>query len=294
MNTKRLLSLYPRSWRDRYADEAAAVLDQQPVSLTGVLDVVIGALDAHLHPRYAAGRGTVAATRLRTSALTIFCAYVGFALAYITLQRLADPQAPYDTVARAHAGVGVTFIAIVAGSILAALAVVAGGLPIAWVVVRRALAARRRDILALCAIPPLALAIFAGWSLVVARLVAPAGTAPRVSTALQWALVVSWEGLAVLTVLASTAAIVLAITRGEVGAALLRVALAPATVATAAMGLTLAATVVWGVSITVYAPHLFDRDIGAIWFLGVVGLMAVSTGVAGVSLRAGYAARAAA
>jgi hypothetical protein len=294
MNMKRLLSLYPRSWRDRYADEAAVVLEQQPVSLKGVLDVTSGALDAHLHPQYATGRGAVAATRLRTSALTIFCAYVGFALAYITLQRLADPQAPYDAVARAHADVGVTFIAIVAGSVLAALAVVAGGLPIAWVVVRRALAARRRDILALCLVPPLALASFAGWTLVVARLVAPAGTPPRVSTALQWALVVSWEGLAVLTVLASTAAIVLAITRGEVSAALLRFALAPAAIATAAMGLTLAATVVWGVSVTVYAPHLFDRDIGAIWFLGVVGLMAISTGVAGVSLRAGYAARVAA
>ncbi len=294
MNMKRLLSLYPRSWRDRYADEAAVVLEQQPVSPKGILDIVGGALDAHLHPQYAAGVRPAMATRLRASTLTIFCAYIGFALAYITLQRLADPQAPYDAVARAHVGVAATFIAIVAGSILAALAVVAGGLPIAWVVVRRALAARRRDILALCLVPPLALATFVGWTLVVAHLVARAGTAPRVPTTFQWALVVSWEGLAVLTVLASTAAIVLAITRGEVGARLLGFALAPATVATAAMGLTLAATVVWGVSVMMYAPHLFDRDIGAIWFLGVVGLMTVSTGVASVSLRSGYAARVAA
>jgi len=42
----------------------------------------------------------------------------------------------------------------------------------------------------------------------------------------------------------------------------------------------------------VYAPAVFDHDLGAAWFGLVVGLMAASTCVAGVSLRRGYAARA--
>jgi hypothetical protein len=43
-----LLSLYPRAWRRRYADEFAAVLEQSPTSLRLILDSILGAIDAHL------------------------------------------------------------------------------------------------------------------------------------------------------------------------------------------------------------------------------------------------------
>lgn len=46
-----LLRLYPARWRDRYGDEFAAVLEERPLGPFDVADVILGALDAHLHLR---------------------------------------------------------------------------------------------------------------------------------------------------------------------------------------------------------------------------------------------------
>ncbi len=44
-----LLSLYPSAWRARYGEEMAALLADYPVTVCTVLDLVLGALDAHLN-----------------------------------------------------------------------------------------------------------------------------------------------------------------------------------------------------------------------------------------------------
>jgi hypothetical protein len=46
-----LLRLYPARWRARYGDEFAAVLEERPLGPFDVADIVLGALDAHLHLR---------------------------------------------------------------------------------------------------------------------------------------------------------------------------------------------------------------------------------------------------
>jgi hypothetical protein len=46
-----LLRLYPARWRTRYADEFAALLAERPLGPFDVADVLLGALDAHLHLR---------------------------------------------------------------------------------------------------------------------------------------------------------------------------------------------------------------------------------------------------
>jgi hypothetical protein len=46
-----LVRLYPAPWRARYGEEFAAVLASQRVSLGLVLDVIGGAIDAHLSPQ---------------------------------------------------------------------------------------------------------------------------------------------------------------------------------------------------------------------------------------------------
>jgi hypothetical protein len=46
-----LLRLYPTRWRARYGDEFAAVLEERPLGPFDVADVLLGALDAHLHLR---------------------------------------------------------------------------------------------------------------------------------------------------------------------------------------------------------------------------------------------------
>jgi hypothetical protein len=48
----RLLSLYPRWWRDRYEAEVGGLLEEHRVRLTTLVDLVAGALDARLNPTY--------------------------------------------------------------------------------------------------------------------------------------------------------------------------------------------------------------------------------------------------
>jgi hypothetical protein len=46
-----LVRLYPARWRARYGEEFGAVLASQHVSVGMLLDVIGGAVDAHLHPQ---------------------------------------------------------------------------------------------------------------------------------------------------------------------------------------------------------------------------------------------------
>jgi hypothetical protein len=46
----RLLRLYPTAWRERYEAEFLRVLQERPVGLRASVDVLLGAVDAHVHP----------------------------------------------------------------------------------------------------------------------------------------------------------------------------------------------------------------------------------------------------
>ncbi len=48
---EQLVRLYPARWRARYGDEFAVVLEERPLGPFDVADVLLGALDAHLHLR---------------------------------------------------------------------------------------------------------------------------------------------------------------------------------------------------------------------------------------------------
>ena len=47
---KHLVRLYPKRWRDRYGAEIGAFLERRRLSASAVVDVLRGAIDAHLHP----------------------------------------------------------------------------------------------------------------------------------------------------------------------------------------------------------------------------------------------------
>ncbi len=46
-----LLRLYPAAWRERYEEEFCALLDECPSNLSVIVDLLLGALDAHLSPQ---------------------------------------------------------------------------------------------------------------------------------------------------------------------------------------------------------------------------------------------------
>jgi hypothetical protein len=47
----RLVRLYPAAWRERYEVELSALLDERPPDALDRLDIVRGAIDAHIHPQ---------------------------------------------------------------------------------------------------------------------------------------------------------------------------------------------------------------------------------------------------
>jgi hypothetical protein len=52
-----ILNCYPHRWRERYQEEMLAVLEQHTISLVTLLDLLLGALDAHLDPAYRTKEG---------------------------------------------------------------------------------------------------------------------------------------------------------------------------------------------------------------------------------------------
>ncbi len=54
MRPRSLLRLYPLQWRHRYEEEVGALVDDEPLSVGLVVDLMRGAVDAHAHPELGA------------------------------------------------------------------------------------------------------------------------------------------------------------------------------------------------------------------------------------------------
>jgi hypothetical protein len=295
-----LLRLYPPGWRGRYGEEFAALLAETRLSPFVVCDVVFGAVDARLHPELAPGKVLSMVSRLRTSAVMIFCAYIAFVLAGMALNNSTD-DTHLARILHSHTELAAPWYFLMGASVLSLLAVVVGGLPIAWSVWRNSPAQRRLLLVPVAcflvvAIPP---AIVVGLVLTdgMARVQASsAANAPANSAAVTF--VTLYGLLFVLAAIVSTWAVTTAIRRGAASPDVYRFALLPETVATAAMFAMLLATLAFGYFANQDDPAEFQRlDLSlpttfslATW-LGVVLVMAVATGIALLALRRGYGAR---
>jgi hypothetical protein len=292
-----LLRLYPPSWRKRYGEEFVALLEQCQPSPMLLFDVALGALDARIAPQDMTGRILKMIDRPRRTAITVFCAYIAFVVAGMGFQKMTE-EPNKAGFARAYPAIGISFTVVEVGAAVALLAVVAGGLPIAYAALRYALAARRRDIVLLFAVPPLALALWLGYTALLMNRWIPSQPHMSVNEPLGLGLLLSWVGLFILAAIASAAAVSLAVARSAIDERVVRFALGPAAVATLAMAAMLVAVVVWGLSLRAAAPQAFSVDGPPIvsykifsW-LRVVIVMAAATIVAAASLFRGIVPRA--
>jgi len=89
---KRILRLYPAAWRERYRDEMESILEERALGPFEMADLLLGALDAHLHLR---GLGNPSEHRKGTTmSLRIagYAAIVGGALWGLTWLLIAADQ----------------------------------------------------------------------------------------------------------------------------------------------------------------------------------------------------------
>jgi hypothetical protein len=291
----RLVRLYPRAWRERYEEEFVAMLEQGPVTIKDLFDVVFGAVDAWLRPQVVYEGRLVMVSRMRGSVLAVLWAWVGLVVAGVGFRKMTE----YDDFVRAardSALVGVTFDTVVVGAVVALAAVAVGGAPVAFAALRKALAERRKDVLLLC-MPLIFGAGFVGYILVLMKVIYPALGRVAVHGTVNVALFLSLVGAFSLAALASAWAVTAAVGRVEVGGRTLRFALYPAAVAAAGMAVVLVGTTVWGVTLRATAPTLFSGDDGIlatptyVTWLAIVAVMAVSTAVAVVASICGLRAR---
>lgn len=193
------------------------------------------------------------AHRIRSSEIAIFCAFVLFAVAWLPLRLVRDPLPIWETAVAKHPALFTALGVLDLASLIAALAVLAGGLPLLVSALKQAVVARRWRLLALFGIPLLAAAALGAvgladipWSSVSqsgeVRMLQP--------VAVQLALIL----LLLVAVGGSAAAIATAVGRSEVSDRALRFALLPAGVATTALALGLLAAVALNALIFTEAP----------------------------------------
>lgn len=290
-----LLRLYPAGWRDRYGDEFDALLEDCPLTPFALVDVLLGALDAHIEPIDNNGRIVRMLNRPRRGAIVIFCAYIAFVLAGLSFnQMIEDDLRALDG---PHPDLAAVYYVVAGGAIVALLAVLAGGLPIAFGAIRRAVTSRRWDILLLFAVPPVSLVIWLSWTWILLNVIWTSHSNITAHSATGAALFLSWVGLFGLAAVASTAATSIAVSRSELAPRMYRLALAPAAVAALAMAVVLGGVVAWGVLVRADVPAYlgsasspFHVSVGTVW-IGQIVVMAIATLVAVAALLRDLRAR---
>ncbi|MBV9614545.1 MAG: hypothetical protein JO031_03710 [Ktedonobacteraceae bacterium] len=297
---KWLLLLYPRVWRTRYEEEFLVTLSSHPFSLPEGMDILLGALDAHLHPSL----GTTALplpekmkhllSTIRCSLVTLFCTYSSFILAGLAFQKMTEERV-FQQAGQGVNLVGISFQFVIFGAIVALLAVLVGGLPIAIATIRSALVRKRYGPLFLLAVPILAFLVFLRITLFLEAINRP-GTQPIWQFFLHRGV---FFGTLLAAAIASPSAICFAVIRSEIPEKLLRFALFPFALGTLSMALVLAAIIVWGLGLREVAPQLFAGNDGIVststigTWLGIVIAMGIATVLAALSLIRGLSARSA-
>jgi hypothetical protein len=228
-------------------------------------------------------------SQFRRSELIVLWAWVVFVLAGLGFYGLLDDN-PLSKMASVPA-LQLSVLAVQAGAVLTLLGVTAGGLPIGWAVVRFAVGQRRRDVLALLAVPVICALAMGGAGAALLVVANTTGAPNAVGISLFFGI----AGLFPVAAIASAAAVSAAVMRSPVSETWYRLARVPSAGAVAAMALTLCAVAAWGISANLAAPQAFHGALGLLdlstdlsW-VGVLAGMGLATLVAAVTVGRSFA-----
>jgi len=285
-----VLVLYPPRWRERYGEEFASLLtdmaDASPRAARAglIADAISGALDARRNPP----GGRTMTDRIRRSIALVACAVVAFTIAGAGFQKMTE-YPDFRAAARQHAAIAASFDVLRAAAILAGIAVLAGGLPLAWSVIRQAITARRPDLIRLLLIPPAAVI---GW-LAVTVIIARSVGHQQVHSAANIAAAAAIALLGVIAAAACAWAAAALLRRAELTPRLLRPQVVPMAALSACMALVTGADITWGLALRTADGALFHSDNGLVatplppsWAAGVVVLAAATVVAATATVRA--------
>ncbi len=152
---KRLLSLYPEAWRDRYGAEMSALLDETPAGAAATLDLVWGALAAHLRPL----SDTAPATRARSTIAGVLGCFIVFCVFGAGFAKTTEN---YDHIEHVHPLLGISHSLILTAAIVGASALALAATPLVRASLAQAYRMRDPTLMKLIALPPAGISVFAG------------------------------------------------------------------------------------------------------------------------------------
>jgi hypothetical protein len=245
-----MLHLYPHGFRRRYGEEMRAVIEDSPTRLTASLDLLRGAVLAHVRPPDGMPDLDVG-DRLRASASGVLASWVVFAAAGFGFYKTTE-DGPFSAAGNAHALLGGAHVAVQVLAIVACSAVLAGALPLIVAALRQARS--QRSLRLLVSLPIVAVLVFTALT---GLLVWMAHSQPlRGSTSIGHGVFVAWilAGLAcgaVCVVASRKVLFALEVPRGWLASAF-----ALATVLTATMVAITLATALYAVALQLDASRL--------------------------------------
>jgi len=246
-----LVGLYPRPWRERYGDELRELLAMRAVSLFGVLALLRGAWDAHVHLPELVGDQRRPDARLRWSVMMTLTAWVAFCLSAAGVAKSTEDPA-FTHAAVGHAALAVTRALATIAFVVAGLAVAGGTGGLGVSAVRQA--CRRRDGAAfvLLAVPVVTVAGVAGTGVLLGRLQPGPVHSPGTI-----GLAGGWLGLLLVAAIATVRAAGALLHRTDVRRGALRLAGWAAVVTAGAMTVGVAAGAAYGLAVWAQTPALF-------------------------------------
>jgi hypothetical protein len=277
------LSLYPLAFRRRYGDEMLALIEESPPAARAVVDLLRGALLAHVSPSRGVTAPLGVEDRLRASA--VLACWIAFAAAGLGFYKTTEDH-PFGAAGHSHPLLGGSHGVVEALAVLGSIAALAGALPLLVVALRQL--PRTRAVRAAAAFPAL-FAVLTGALVLIAH---DSGHLPggvgRASFVV-WAL----AGLACGVGCAAAARrLLFSISAGRRS---LRIALACGTVVTLAMASIALATTIYVVALVVDAASLAASGNGPIGSPSVgvsIAIQAVAmllaAGLASVAVRRGW------
>jgi hypothetical protein len=155
------LGLYPLAFRRRYGDEMRALLEESPPRPAAVLDLVRGALAAHLRPPASLDGALDASDRLRASESGVLACWVLFAAAGFGFYKTTE-NIPTRIARHPHSPLGGAHAAIQTLALAGSLAIVAGALPLIVAALGQARRERNLRLRVLVSLPIAAVGVFAG------------------------------------------------------------------------------------------------------------------------------------
>jgi uncharacterized membrane protein len=287
------LRLYPLAYRRRYGAEMRALLEDRPPRASTVVDLILGALRAHLRPGDAPAGAVDPADRARATASGVLLCWVFFAMAGFGFYKTTE-DAPFSAAGHAHPLLRDAHLAVQAVALIASVTVVLGALPL----IVAALARARRDpaVRRTVALPFVPVIVFG--ALTAAFIAIAHAQTPGHTSAAGYGGAIVWAVAGLVCGPACALACRAALFATPLRPAGLRAALDSGTVVTVAMVVIAAATAVYALALGVDASSLASEPNGPFQVLSTsaslivqVIVMVASAALAATATRRGRRVR---